>query len=281
MGLTRAKSNQINKGDIALIGIPFDDHSSFMKGPAKAPELIIDAIESDSSNFFTESISDLNQHPRIKWCGNIQINEYREDIEKGVETILDRGGLPFSLGGDHSISFPILKAIFKKYGQVSILHFDAHNDLYDSLDGNQFSHACPFARILEEGLASSLTQVGIRTMNEHQKNQAERFGVEVIDMKNWDPAHIFNLKGPVYLSFDMDVLDPAFAPGVSHHEPGGFSTRQALTIIQNLDIEIIGVDLVEYNPERDIQGMTAMVAGKIIKEIIDQILRKYYMNTKT
>ena len=156
---------------------------------------------------------------------------------------------------------------------LSILHFDAHGDLYDSLGGNRYSHASPFARIMEEGLAQSLTQVGIRTLTDHQQMQVSKFGVKVIDMRNWSPDIDLNLSGPVYLSFDMDVLDPAFAPGVSHHEPGGFTTREVLRMIQMLDLNIVGLDLVEYNPDRDLNGITAMTAAKIIKELLAKLLR--------
>ena len=158
------------------------------------------------------------------------------------------------------------------YPSLSILHFDAHGDLYDSLGGNRHSHASPFARIMEEGLAQALTQVGIRTLNDHQQTQVSKFGVKVIDMRNWSPDIDLNLSGPVYLSFDMDVLDPAFAPGVSHHEPGGFTTREVLRMIQKLDLNIVGLDLVEYNPDRDLNGVTAMTAAKIIKELLAKLL---------
>lgn len=271
MPLIRTSISHLTKDQIALIGIPFDEHSSFLQGPAKAPELIIEAIESDSANYFTETLKDLNEHPRLAWCGNANLSDYFS-ISQPIEAILEKGAIPFSLGGDHSITYPILKAIHKYHGQVNILHFDAHTDLYDDLDNNKYSHACPFARIMEEGLAENLTQVGIRTLTQHTKEQAERFGVKIIQMKDWTPETKFEVNGPVYLSFDIDVLDPAFAPGISHHEPGGFSTREVLGIIQQLNLDIVGLDVVEYNPDRDVNGMTAMVAAKIVKELIDRVL---------
>ncbi len=271
MGIIRNSIDELNNNDVALIGIPFDKHSSYLEGPAEAPELIIEAIESYSANFFTESLVDLDQHPQVKWCGNAHLSDYWS-IEQPIAEILNQGAIPFSIGGDHSMTFPILKAMAQKHEKLSILHFDAHGDLYDELDGNKYSHACPFARIMENGLAQELTQVGIRTMTQHQKEQADRFGVNVIQMKDWNSDLTFNLEGPVYLSFDMDVLDPAFAPGVSHHEPGGFSTREALEMIQALDVNIVGCDIVEYNPRRDFNGVTAMVAAKIIKELLAKLL---------
>lgn len=271
MSLYRKKIAELNPGEIALLGIPFDDNSSFLKGPAKAPPLIIDAIESDSANYFTEDLKDLNEHPRVFWCGNASITSYL-NTSSHVRAVLERGAIPFSLGGDHSIVYPILRAMSEHYSKLSILQFDAHGDLYDELDGNRFSHACPFARIMEEGLAQHLTQVGIRTMSLHQHEQVKRFGVNVIQMKDWQQGQKIEIRGPVYLSFDMDVLDPAFAPGVSHHEPGGFSTREILSIIQQLDLDIVGCDVVEYNPNRDLNGVTAMVAAKVVKELLAKLL---------
>jgi len=127
---------------------------------------------------------------------------------------------------------------------------------------------------MESGLAKRLVQVGIRTLNSHQKQQIEKYSVESHEMRHFD-RHKFKLDfdGPLYLSFDIDALDPAFAPGVSHFEPGGLSVRDVLSIIQKLAVPIIGADIVEYNPKRDINGMTAMVAAKLLKEIGGQILQ--------
>lgn len=271
MPLLRSKIDQLCPGEIALIGIPFDEHGSFMKGPAKAPELIVNAIESPSANYFTENLVNLEDHPRFKWAGNVEFKNYL-DISSPIEKILAKDAIPFSLGGDHSVTYPIIKAFTKKYGSLNILHFDAHGDLYDELGGNRFSHACPFARIMESGLAHRLVQIGVRTYTQHQEEQAEKFGVEVHHMKDLDLSMKIYMEGPVYLTFDLDVLDPAFAPGLSHHEPGGMNVRDAITLIQSLNLEIVGADLVEYNPLRDINGVTAMVAAKLVKEITDRIL---------
>jgi len=271
MGLSRKGINELTFNEIGIIGIPFDENSSFLRGPAKAPELIIEATASDSANYFTENLTNLDEHAKVFWCGNQNTDEYL-NIGLAVNQILDKGAIPFTLGGDHSITYPVVEAVAKKHPNLTILHFDAHCDLYDELDGNKYSHACPFARIMENGHAQQLTQVGIRTLNTTQKTQAERFGVNIIQMKDWNANLKFDFDGPVYVSFDMDVLDPAFAPGVSHHEPGGFSTREVLTMIQNFDFDIVGCDVVEYNPDRDINGVTAMVAAKIVKELLAKMV---------
>lgn len=274
MGLRAKHYQDLKTNEIGIIGIPLDENSSFLRGPAKAPQLIIDAIASDSANYFTEGLIDLNEHPAVFWCGNVPFKDYL-DISTPLSHILEAGAIPFTLGGDHSIAFPIMQAMAQKYPNLNIIQFDAHGDLYDELGGNRHSHASPFARIMENGLAKSLTQVGIRTMTRHQKEQGERFGVNVIQMKDWTADLDLQIEGPVYLSFDMDALDPAFAPGVSHHEPGGFSTREVISMIQKLDLNIVGCDVVEYNPDRDLNGVTAMVAAKIVKELLARLLQKH------
>jgi arginase len=191
----------------------------------------------------------------------------RQEIESGVAELLATGARPIALGGDHSVTYPVLRAVARAHPSVTILHIDAHPDLYDEFEGDRFSHACPFARIMEEGLAQRLVQVGIRTMNPHQRGQADRFGVEVIDMRGWEAGVRPTIGGEVYLSVDLDGLDPAFAPGVSHREPGGLSVRDVLTLVQDSGGTLIGADVVEYNPREDLAGVTAVVAAKIVKEI--------------
>ncbi len=261
---------------IAVVGVPFDAFSSFLHGSEKAPPSIREAFHSASSNYFTERGVDLKNHQGWNDVGDLKLPAGKEAlaaIEAETKKLLATHDKIFSLGGDHSITYPIIKAISKKQGTINMLHLDAHPDLYDSFEGNKFSHACPFARIMEEGLASRLVQVGIRTMNAHQREQANRFGVEVFEMKTWQAFYEIKFDGPIYLSLDMDAIDPAFAPGVSHHEPGGFTSREIISIVQNIKGNVIGADLVEFNPTRDPSGITAMLAGKLFKEILDVLLR--------
>lgn len=165
-----------------------------------------------------------------------------------------------------------MRAVRKRYPRLAILHIDAHSDLYDTFEGNQYSHACPFARIMEERLADRLVQVGIRTMNRHQREQADRFGVEVVTMRDWNGDRVFSFTEPLYVSIDLDGLDPAFAPGVAHREPGGLSTREVVQIIQRVRATIIGADVVECNPGFDQTGVTPLVAAKIVRELAARIL---------
>jgi agmatinase len=193
-------------------------------------------------------------------------------IEGSVGELMERGLRPVSLGGDHSISLPVVRAIAKRVPELTIVHFDAHPDLYDQLDGNRMSHACPFARIMEERRAKRLIQVGIRTLTGHQREQARKFGAEIIEMRQLPALDRIRVAGPVYISFDIDVLDPAFAPGVSHREPGGMSVREALAHLNAIGGNIVAADLVEFNPAQDISTMTATVGAKLLKEMLGKMI---------
>lgn len=254
---------------IDLIGVPTDVHSSFLRGCAKAPPLIREALFSPHGNEASERGLELDAEIALYDRGDLPLAESSSDdalVEAAIEQSLLSGAIPIALGGDHSITHPILRAIAAHHGPVEILHFDAHPDLYDSYNGDRRSHASPFARIMEEGLCSQLTQIGIRTLNKHQRQQAERFGVRMIEMKDVGRAS-FAFEKPLYISIDLDGFDPAFAPGVSHHEPGGLSVRDVVDLLLDLDVPLLGADVVEYNPDRDLNGVTAVLAAKLVREL--------------
>lgn len=262
------------KARIGVLGIAYDENSSYLRGPADAPPLIRAAFYSDSANLWSENGTDLGAEDLFVDAGDIAPSIDRDmfiDIESAITHLLDHGLRPLSFGGDHAVTYPIVKAMSAHYPRLSILHFDAHPDIYDQFDGSRRSHASPFARIMESGLVERLVQIGIRTMVGHQREQAEKFGVEVVEMKDWRDDLIFSFDTPLYISFDMDCLDPAFAPGVSHWEPGGFSTRQVLRVIQSLRGPIAGADIVEFNPRVEAR-ITAMTAAKVFKEIAAKML---------
>lgn len=265
----------ISNKPIAVQGIPFDRNSSFKRGPARAPARICEALHSESANMWTETGIDLGGTDRWQILPEIGFSVEGEEFEvitRQTTALLNEDRRVVSLGGDHSITYPLIRAHARKYPQLSILHLDAHPDLYDELDGNRHSHACPFARILEEFPHVRLVQMGIRTANGHQRAQAARFGVEMLEMKDSSQFAQIHFDGPVYLSLDLDCLDPAFAPGVSHFEPGGMTTREVIAIIQQLSGTLIGADIVEYNPDHDPLGITAMVGAKLLKEVLARML---------
>jgi len=262
------------KARIGVLGIAYDENSSYQRGPADAPPLIRAAFYSDSANLWSENGTDLGAEDLFVDAGDIAPSINRDmfiDIESAITHLLDHGLRPLSFGGDHAVTYPIVKAMSAHYPRLSILHFDAHPDIYDQFEGSRRSHASPFARIMESGLVERLVQIGIRTMVGHQREQAEKFGVEVVEMKDWRDDLAFSFDTPLYISFDMDCLDPAFAPGISHWEPGGFSTRQVLRVIQSLRGPIAGADIVEFNPRVEAR-ITAMTAAKVFKEIAAKML---------
>ncbi|CAN5870202.1 agmatinase [soil metagenome] len=262
---------------LALLGIRYDGASSFLRGAADAPPRIREALRSEAGNLWTESGMDLGTEGLFLDAGEVTPHPGENPvtaIEREVTRVLERGLPLISLGGDHSITYPVVRALRRRHPRLSILHFDAHPDLYDELGGDRYSHACPFARIMEEGLAERLVQVGIRATTGHQREQAQRFGVEVVAMSDWRDDLVLAFGGPLYISLDIDALDPAFAPGVSHPEPGGFSTRQVVGALRRLEARVVGADLVEYNPARDPLGLTAVVCAKLLKELAAKMLER-------
>jgi len=277
MALTAQPVRGLQSGMVAVAGVPFDDYSSFVKGAAAAPAQIRAALHSDATNLSTESGYDLASPGGWQDIGDFVFpggTDPLEVIESAVAPCLSRGARLLALGGDHSITYPIIKAYARQYPRLAILHLDAHSDLYDEFQGNRYSHACPFARIMEQGLVQRLMQAGIRTLTPHHREQAERFHVEILEMKDWRAPIALYVDMPLYLSIDLDALDPAFAPGVGHPEPGGFATRDVLAMIQNVRAEIVGADIVELNPSLDPSGITARVAAKLLKEILARMLPK-------
>ena len=260
----------------AILGVPSDRHSSFLRGAAGAPARIREALRAGSMNTWSESGRDILTSGKVADVGDVPDVDGEggfDRVEEAVSAILSGNNRLLVLGGDHAITYPVLKAVAAHHGPITLIHLDAHPDLYDIYEGDRLSHACTMARIMEEGLARRLIQIGIRASNGHQLAQAERFGVETYEMKSIRDIRnipMSPLEAPVYLTLDLDVLDPAYAPGVSHFEPGGMSVRDLLSFIQALPV-LVGADLVEYNPERDPSGVTAMVAVKLMKEILDRM----------
>jgi agmatinase len=259
-----------------LLGVPWEEHSSYLRGCASAPRAIRAALCSESSNPSTESGLDLGSDARFRDAGDLEIpsgdDAALSAIEKGVEQQLASGTHVLALGGDHAISYPVVRAHAARHPGLTLVHFDAHPDLYDVFEGDRLSHACPFARIMEQGLAKRLVQIGIRTLNAPQRAQVERFGVELVQMKDFRPDLVVEASGPVYVTVDLDGLDPAYAPGVSHPEPGGLTTRDVIGVVQRLRGRVVGADVVELNPTRDTDGTTARVAAKIAKELLARLL---------
>ncbi len=251
------------------LGLPVDENSSHLRGAAGAPEIIAEYLLHPAGNPWTETGTDLSGRRNFLSAGNLDFagGDAFPVIEEAAAMLARSGAVPLFVGGDHSVTYPVIAGLAREYPSLTILHIDAHPDLYADYDGNPHSHASPFARIMEAGLVKRLVQVGLRSMTPHLREQAGRFGVELHEMKDWREDAQLNLEGPVYVSVDLDGLDPAFAPGVSHPEPGGLTTRQVLRLIHRAGAGIIGGDVVEYNPKCDVGVQTARVAAKILREL--------------
>ncbi len=257
---------------VALLGFGWDKSSSYARGPALAPTIIRSVLFSDASS--TYSLSGVNVREVISSFNFPSMPEHVDDCRKVIREVvneaIDSGARPLSLGGDHSISYPILCAIKQAYGPVNVLHIDAHPDLYDEFEGDRYSHACPFARALEANCIQNLVQVGLRSVSPAQRAFARKHDVVMLgaDANAVEQIPYAKLVAPLYITIDLDGLDPAFAPGVSHPEPGGLSTRDVLSIFKKLEAPPIGADVVELNPEKDVNLATAMVAGRLVKELL-------------
>eukprot|EP01063_Lacrimia_lanifica_P022818 TRINITY_DN30333_c0_g1_i1.p2 TRINITY_DN30333_c0_g1~~TRINITY_DN30333_c0_g1_i1.p2 ORF type:complete len:407 (+),score=173.01 TRINITY_DN30333_c0_g1_i1:53-1222(+) len=251
--------------------------------------------------------------------GNIEFDhEDEKDPEEMFNCIVEftrlvneKNIVPIALGGDHSITYPLFYGLvttpkkniaheggsWNESGDMdvqrpNIIHFDAHPDLYPDFEGNPYSHASPFARILEKDVCSKLTQFGVRCGNPVQNAFLRDYPhVEQVPMDQFyfmtpeeraeavvQACHhnrsTLGQRGYTYISVDLDCLDPAFAPGISHYEPGGMSVRDLLHMIQAVpaaNTAVIGADIVEYNPTRDRDNQTAMVAAKIFKEVLQKM----------
>lgn len=267
--------DQVPPESVAILGIPWDENSSFIRGSAQAPQQIRQVLNDGASNLYCQAGVNLEAQAHLVDVGDLSLQTETavEQIEWAIADGLQGDARFLCLGGDHAVSYPILKAYTHYYPHLNILHIDAHPDLYDEFDGNRLSHACPFARVMETGKVGRLVQIGIRSVNDHLRQQIQRFQVESYPVQGWTTEMVSSLTGPLYLSLDLDALDPAFAPGISHHEPGGLTIREVLSIIHSIQAPLVGADIVELNPKRDLNQMTARLAAKFLREIACKMLK--------
>lgn len=264
---------------VGLLGVGFDANSTFRRGPADAPPAIRAALGSASGNPYAETGVRVWPSDSVLDHGDLDVPDEKGSrgpigaIERGVSQALGETPRLVVLGGDHTVSYPVVRAFAATHGRISLLHFDAHPDLYPDFEGNRYSHACPMARILEDGLVERLVQVGIRSFTPAQQNAAKRHHVEVIPAFSAGPVPALSFDTPVYISMDVDALDPGFAPGVSHPEPGGLSVRQVLEVVAAMRAPyVVGGDVVELNPKLDRDGITAVVAAKLTCELLGRVI---------
>ncbi|WDI30058.1 agmatinase [Hyphococcus flavus] len=254
---------------VTLHGFSWDASSSFARGAAQGPDVIRSALFTEMSSPY--SLAGVDARKAITRYDFEALPEEpakaREAITDRIKNTLNAGLRPLSLGGDHSVTYPILKAMKDQHGPVNILHIDAHPDLYPELDGDPFSHACPFYRAVEDGCVNTLVQVGLRSVPPESRIYGEKHGIVMLSADELEAIPFERLTAPLYVSIDLDGIDPAFAPGVSHPEPGGLTSREVIGLIDKLEAPLIGADVVELNPARDINMMTAYLAARLVKEL--------------
>ena len=256
--------------DFAVVGVPFDTGASYRVGARFGPEAF-------------RSVSALLRH-YSKVNPGYTVDSYKM-IEEGLEPLLDAGVVPIMLGGDHSVTLPELRAVAKKYGPVALIHFDSHSDTGDKRFGRKYTHGTPMRRALEEGLllVEKSIQVGMRG-SIYARDSLDEARVMGFDLVNTNQAFEMGLDtlikrirdrvgdAKAFVSFDIDFIDPAYAPGTGTPEVGGFTSREALRLVRGLDgLDIVAYDMVEVLPQYDPSQVTALLAANIVYEFISLI----------
>jgi len=273
--------------DVAICGAPYDGGASYRPGTRLAPR----EVRNQSSLIRTWSYF-LKVHPferlRVVDYGDfdvppIGIERAFEVIEAGASAIHDAGATPLVVGGDHSISLPLLRAAAKKHGPLALVQFDSHIDTWDEYFGGKYFHGSPFIRAIEEGLIRKdrFVQVGIRgpMYGEDEFDFHRAHGIRVVDIDgvkregiDWTIDQIRGVMddGPVYLTFDIDSVDPAYAPGTGTPEVGGLTSHEAQRLVRGLaGLNIVGADLVEVSPPFDGPGqITSLLAANLLFEML-------------
>ncbi len=273
--------------DVALVGIPFDGGTTYRSGARFGPREI--RVQSALIRPYNP-VMKMKPLDRLRVAdyGDINVNplsieDTHRKIEQGIQTIIDAGSRPFAIGGDHSISFPILRALARKHGyeQLGMIHFDSHIDTYDEYFGLKHSHGTPFRRSIEENLLDphKIIQIGLRGQlyDETDFEFNEERGITMVPIEDiFEHGIAFVSKkiqelngGQFYLSFDIDVVDPAYAPGTGTPQVGGLTSFQVLQLIRDLKgIDFVGCDLVEVSPPYDSAGITSLLAANLMFEIL-------------
>jgi len=271
--------------DAALLGIPFDGGTSYRTGSRFGPRDI-----RQNSSLIRPYNPVLQVSPfdvlRVADVGDVDVNPINiEDtygrVEQAVADVLNAGVVPVCVGGDHSLSLPILRAVNRKHGPVGMVHFDSHQDMWEEYFGNKYFHGTPFRRAVEEGLLDTkrVIQIGIRgpVYADSDFDFARKHGIHWVTAPQvahegleWVKEQMLVVRGgPVYLSFDIDGVDPAFAPGTGTPEVGGLTSREALELVRALvGVQLVGADVVEVSPPYDQAGITSMLAANILFEIL-------------
>jgi agmatinase len=257
----------LSSAEVVFLGVPFDGTSTGRVGTREAPN----RIRAASYNLETYSETAKKDLADLKMLdyGNVIVclGDTDETLKRVEETVKDlRGKFPVIVGGEHIITLPVVKALLRQHPKLTVLQFDAHMDLKDEYLGNKYSHVTVMRRLSEMLGKGRIIQVGTRSFSSDEKEFARKNTV----LKT--PANLldFKVKGPVYLSIDMDFFDPAFAPGVSTPAPGGMAPPEFLDLIRKLGekLEVVGFDVNECCPPYDAGDVTSLLSAKVIKETL-------------
>jgi agmatinase len=272
--------------DVALVGVPYDGGVSYRTGARFGPRAV-----REQSSLIRPWNPVLKVHPferlRVADCGDvdvvpISIERTHAKIEERIDTVVAAGARPLCVGGDHSITLPILRALAKRHGPLGVVHFDAHPDTWDEYFGSKLFHGTPFRRAVEEGLIDTtrFVQVGIRGPLYGAEDFAfhDQHGIEVLRIEPikenglpWACGRLARLRGgPLYCSFDIDALDPAYAPATGTPEVGGLTSWEALSLVRSLvGTSLVGADVVEVSPPYDGPGqITSLMAANLAFELV-------------
>jgi len=278
--------------DVALVGIPYDGGTSYRTGARFGPRAV-----REQSSLIRPWNPVLKVHPfeklRVADCGDvdvvpISIERTYAAIEQRIVELTSRSAVPVSVGGDHSVTLPILRALARRHGRLGIVHFDAHPDTWDEYFGSKFFHGTPFRRAVEEGLVDPgrMIQIGIRGPLYGAEDFAfhDRHGIEVVRIETvkeqgtaWVAERLVRLRGgPVYCSFDIDAVDPAYAPATGTPEVGGLTSYEALVLVRALVGQaLVGADVVEVSPPYDGPGqITSLLAANLMFELVSVLARE-------
>ena len=273
------------EADAAFLGVPFDDATSYRPGARFGPRSIREA-STLLKPYNPETDTDLNEFTIVDHDDVPVVPGYIEDtfeaIEERIGTVLDHGVIPVLAGGDHSTTLPVLRAVAEKYGPVSLVQFDAHSDLWTEYFGRDHNHGTTIHYAIEEGLIDPETSIRIGERGGlYGPEDVERFEAAGIESYTATEATTLGLDalgdrieevvdGPVFATIDIDSVDPAYAPGTGTPMPGGFTSREILTLTRHLHaVDLIGFDLVEVAPPYDDQsGSTAILAANVMFEAL-------------
>jgi len=280
--------------DIAVVGIPFDAGTSFRPGARFGPQSVRQASRHLRTNYHPNYDEEPFKVLQVADAGDLVCNPFKIDeaikqIEEGATKLLNKVNNIISIGGDHTIAFPLLRSINKKFnGPIALVHFDAHLDTWDTYFGAPYTHGTPFRRAREENLFldNASMHVGIRGplySRDDLKND-EDLGFKIVHCDEFQSQGIDKIikrirdrvgSNPLYLSIDIDVLDPAFAPGTGTPEIAGITSREILNVLRGLSgLNLISADVVEVSPVYDHAEITSLAAATIIYEIINLFAKK-------